>query len=414
VSTDLDPGGLLRLQNVAAELARALASERRRRRRHEAAVQQGSAHRRLAARLERSTRRVGELLEVIEPLLAAARMAIWRDADASHQAAPATSRPTISGGRPAPGAVIAAAVDIGSNSVHLLVAAVSGHRLEPLHDVSEFLGLGEAVDERHELGPELRSRLAQTLAGYVARARTLGAPRPVLVGTHPMRDAADAAEAIREIEAATGEPVSIITHEEEAFLTLLGVTAGRPVRRNLILVDVGGGSSEVLWVPIGGEPVAAGLPLGSAGLTRRIVRHDPPTAVEVADLQREARRVMEAAPSGQPDDVVVVGGSATNLLRMFPAAVIDRRLTSTRVKEALRMLGVETAAQAAARHGMREPRARTMAAGAAIVGAVLDRYAAERARVDEAGIREGLLLATTQSGAAWRENLVWLAHGWSR
>jgi exopolyphosphatase/pppGpp-phosphohydrolase len=63
---------------------------------------------------------------------------------------------------------------------------------------------------------------------------------------------------------------------------------------------------------------------------------------------------------------------------------------------------------------MREPRARTMAAGAAIVGAVLDRYAAERARVDEAGIREGLLLATTQSGAAWRENLVWLAHGWSR
>jgi exopolyphosphatase/pppGpp-phosphohydrolase len=78
------------------------------------------------------------------------------------------------------------------------------------------------------------------------------------------------------------------------------------------------------------------------------------------------------------------------------------------------MLTGMTAAQAAARHGMREPRARTMAAGAAIVGAVLDRYGVERGRVDEAGIREGLLLATTHAGADWRENLVWLAHGWSR
>jgi exopolyphosphatase/pppGpp-phosphohydrolase len=310
--------------------------------------------------------------------------------------------------------VVAAAVDIGSNSVHLLVAVVSGHRLEPLVDTSEFLGLGEAVDEHGALGQELRGRLVRTLAGYVARARTLGASRVQLVGTQPLRGASDADAAGQEIHAATGEEVVVLTHAEEAFLTLLGVTAGRPVRRNLVLVDVGGGSSEVLWVPVGGDAVAAGLPLGSARLTRRIVSHDPPTPDEIADLQREARRIMEGAPVAEPDELVIVGGSATNVLRIVPSAAIDRRLTPARIAEALQVLAGETAAEAAARHGMREPRARTIVAGAAIVAAVLDRYGMDRARVDEAGIREGLLLATTHAGPDWRENLAWLAHGWSR
>jgi exopolyphosphatase/pppGpp-phosphohydrolase len=84
------------------------------------------------------------------------------------------------------------------------------------------------------------------------------------------------------------------------------------------------------------------------------------------------------------------------------------------VSEALVVLGRETAGEASARHGMREPRARTMPAGAAIVGAVLDRYGVDRARVDEAGIREGLLLAVTHAGTSWLDDLVWLAHGWSR
>jgi exopolyphosphatase/guanosine-5'-triphosphate,3'-diphosphate pyrophosphatase len=160
--------------------------------------------------------------------------------------------------------------------------------------------------------------------------------------------------------------------------------------------------------------VAVGLPLGSARLTRRLVNHDPPTRDEIEALQAEARETMEAGPSATPDEIVIVGGSATNLLRVIPAAAIDRRITRGRVAEALEVLGRETAAEAAARHGMREPRARTMAAGAAIVAAILERYAIDRARVDEAGIREGLLLAVTHAGTSWQEALLWLAHGWSR
>jgi exopolyphosphatase / guanosine-5'-triphosphate,3'-diphosphate pyrophosphatase len=145
-------------------------------------------------------------------------------------------------------APVGAAIDLGSNSVHLLVAAVHGHRLEPLLDTSEFLGLGRAVDEGAALGPELIAGLVATLASYVEGARALGAGPIVILGTDPLRRATDAAVATVAIEARTAAAVDVIDHEEEALLTLLGVTAGRPVVRELVVVDIGGGSSEVLAV----------------------------------------------------------------------------------------------------------------------------------------------------------------------
>jgi exopolyphosphatase/guanosine-5'-triphosphate,3'-diphosphate pyrophosphatase len=409
-----EPQTLLRLQSLCLELAQAVAAERRRLRRLDEVVRDGRDPARHLARLDKTSSQISELAAALKPLLLAIEN---RPAGRSNAGGPPQTRSGRNArdarSRPA-GAVVASAVDIGSNSVHLLVAVVAGHRLEPVLDQSEFLDLGNVADEHGELGPALRERLTRTLHGYVARARTLGAERTVLVGTEPLRQASDSSLATSEIEAATGEQVIVLSHDEEAYLTLLGVTAGRPVRRNLVLVDVGGGSSEVLWVPLIGDPIAAGFRLGSARLTRRFVAHDPPTANEIDDMRREARQVLETTPPGHPDEVVIVGGSATNLLRVVPAAAIDRRITRARVAEALDVLAGETASEAAARHGMREPRARTMAAGAAIVEAVLERYGVDRARVDEAGIREGLLLATTHAGAAWRENLAWLAHGWSR
>jgi hypothetical protein len=309
---------------------------------------------------------------------------------------------------------VAAAIDIGSNSVHLLVAVVRGHRLQPLLDTSEFLGLGVAVDERAALGSELRERLVETVRGYVEQARMLGADRIAIVGTDPLRRAADGAEAAAAIDAATGERTHVIGHEEEAYLTLLGVTAGRPVVRDLVLVDIGGGSSEVLVVGPTAAPVAVGLPIGSARLTALIVEHDPPTAAELAELLVRARAAVDAAPAASPHEVIVVGGTASNLLRIVPASALDRTISRRRLAEALAILATESAAEASARHGIREARARVMAAGAAIVGALLERYDVECVRVAEVGIREGALLAAVHAGAAWRDHLTWLAHGWSR
>ncbi|HEV2006548.1 MAG TPA: hypothetical protein VGQ85_08045, partial [Candidatus Limnocylindrales bacterium] len=167
---------------------------------------------------------------------------------------------------------VGAGVDIGSYSVHLLVAGVRGHRLETLADESAFLGLGAAVDATGELGSEARGALVEALGAFVERARLFGAESIAFVATDPLRRARDAAETIAQIEASTGVSVEILTSEDEALLALLGVNGGRPVVRETLIVDVGGGSSELLLVGPTGDPIAAGLPLGAARLSRQFVR----------------------------------------------------------------------------------------------------------------------------------------------
>lgn len=312
--------------------------------------------------------------------------------------------------RPPP---VGAAIDLGSNSVHLLVAAVHGHRLESLLDTSEFLGLGRAVNDAGELGPELIATLAGTLEGYVKRARELGAGPIAILGTDPLRRAADAAVAVAGIEGLTAVPVGILDHEEEALLTLLGVNAGRPVVRDLVVVDIGGGSSEVLVVGPETEPVATGLPLGSARLTGLFVEHDPPTPAELDAMLAAAREALVSAPSAAPSSVIAVGGTATNLLRIVRPSR-DRTINRKRLAEAMFFLLSEPAENVAARFGLRIERARLMPAGAAIVAALMERYGLERMRVSDAGIREGAILSIVHAGVSWREHLAWLAHGWSR
>jgi exopolyphosphatase/pppGpp-phosphohydrolase len=137
---------------------------------------------------------------------------------------------------------VGAAIDLGSTSVHLLVAHPERGGLVALDDESTFLGLGAAVDGAGVLGAAGRAMLVETVGTYVARARQLGASRPILMGTEPLRRLDDAARIIAEVSAATGVPLAVLEHEEEALLTLVGLTAGNAVRNDLLVVDIGGGS----------------------------------------------------------------------------------------------------------------------------------------------------------------------------
>ncbi|HEY6012988.1 MAG TPA: hypothetical protein VIU37_03250, partial [Candidatus Limnocylindrales bacterium] len=101
-----------------------------------------------------------------------------------------------------PHRTVGASVDVGSNSVHLLVAEIAGHRLAPIVDESVFLGLGAAVAERGHLGAAARAELAGTLAGYAESSRQLGARHVTFVGTEPIRRAADAARIVADVAAA--------------------------------------------------------------------------------------------------------------------------------------------------------------------------------------------------------------------
>jgi exopolyphosphatase/guanosine-5'-triphosphate,3'-diphosphate pyrophosphatase len=311
------------------------------------------------------------------------------------------------------GAVIGASVDVGATSVHLLVAAVGGHRVEPLLDESVFLGLGDRVSADGRLGPVARDELVAALVGYAGAARHLGASRITMVGTEPMRRAHDTAAVAAAVEARAGVPLHVLDHAEEGLLMLLGVTKGRPITSNLLVVDIGGGSSELVVVDRDGHEYAVGLALGANRLTRDLVRGDPPTMAELEAMRARARQVLAGAPDVQPGEIVAVGGTASNLLRLLPATALDRVLTRRRLTVALAMLTVERSMEAAERHLVRPARARILPAGAIIVDAILERYGADRMRVSDEGIREGLVLAAAVAGPAWRDRLPELVRGWT-
>ncbi len=328
-------------------------------------------------------------------------------------AAPSDHRAAVTGAiEDASDAIVGASVDLGSNSVHLLVAEIAGHRLLPLVDESVFLGLGAAVAERGYLGARARAELVDTLVGYADVARNLGARDVTFVGTEPIRRAADASRIVVEVGAASGAPMHVLSHEEEAFTTLIGVTEGMPVTHETLVVDVGGGSSEFCVVDSARPPRAAGIRLGSARLTDRFVAHDPPTPSEVAAMRAIALEAVEGALEASPSEIVAVGGTTSNLLKVLLASDGDRTLTHDGIAEALAILGAQPSDLAAERYLIRPTRARILSAGAVILDAILERYGVSSLRVSEAGVREGTILAVDHAGVAWRDRLAQLAHGW--
>ena len=307
---------------------------------------------------------------------------------------------------------VGASIDVGSNSVHLLVASVGDHRLTTLADESVFLGLGAAVAERGQLGPAARTDLSDALAVYAIVARDHGAPGVTVVGTEPIRRAADAPAIIHEIRADTGLAMNVLTHEEEAYLTAVGVTEGQPVASETLVIDVGGGSSEFCVIRPDGAPRAAGLRLGAARLTDRHAIHDPPTADELLAMLEDARRVVASALPAAPTEIVAVGGTVTNLAKVIRYGRSEGRLTRDETARALTLLAAEPADLSAKRHGIKVARARILPAGAVIVDAILRHYGVDSLRVSEAGIREGAILAESHAGRGWRDRLPELAHGW--
>ena len=284
--------------------------------------------------------------------------------------------------------------------------------MEPLLDESVFLGLGDRVARDGRIGPEARRDVVNALASYAATASRLGAREITIVGTEPIRRAYDATALVGEVESRADISLHVLEHDEEAMLTLLGVTKGRRVRTDTLVVDIGGGSCEFVIAEPDRPVRSIGISLGSARLTQDHIHGDPPTPAEIDTLREIARAALGDAPDANPRDMIAVGGTASNFLRLLPATAIDRVLTRRRIAVALAMLTVERSIDAAERHALRPQRARILPAGAVIVDAILERYGVDRLQVSEEGIREGAVLAAAAAGAAWRDRLRFLVAGW--
>jgi exopolyphosphatase/guanosine-5'-triphosphate,3'-diphosphate pyrophosphatase len=291
--------------------------------------------------------------------------------------------------------VIGAAVDVGSNSVHLLVARIGADGLEYLRDESELLGLGEIVDTLGEIPEDAQSLLLHSLQTYRDAALLQGAEQVTFLGTEPLRRAANGPAVAARVKAETGVALHILPEREEGELTFLGVTGGEPVGRPLVVVDIGGGSSEViLYDPERGLEVT-GLATGSNRLSIEIVDNDPPTKREVARLRERARELVAALPQAKAERAIFVGGTATNIVKLRPLATSSFDNLFVDIRSA-------PAAALAARFGLRLRRSLQLAAGAALAEAILEHYALGRAEVCDASLRDGaiILVARASTGRA--------------
>jgi exopolyphosphatase/guanosine-5'-triphosphate,3'-diphosphate pyrophosphatase len=303
-------------------------------------------------------------------------------------------------------------VDVGSNSIHLLVGLVGPGSVQPLIDESDLLGLGDVVDRAGHIPDDSCEAIVRTLERYAATSASYGAEAITFVATEPLRRATNQAEVLARVLGATGKPLHVLSHDAEARLTLLGVTGGRPGGGPLMVVDLGGGSTEIIAV-LGGaaDPVVGVLPTGSSRLTKELVEHDPPTWFEINVLRAESRRLVEALDitptTDRPPLCVMVGGTASNLVKLLPApeAGDPRTIDLVDLPACFDLLSRAPADSLVVRFAVNRRRAGQLTAGAALVEALLIHYGLERAEISVASLREGAILAVAAAGDEWPASL---------
>lgn len=281
-----------------------------------------------------------------------------------------------------------ACIDIGSNTTRLLVADCLGTELVDIHQERVFTHIGRGRRADGSIPPDKIDEVAEVVAEQVERARELGASEVRAVATAAIREAHNGASLAAGIRQRCGIEVEILTWQEEARLAFIGVArmlepapAG-----NLGVVDVGGGSSElVVGTPPDRVSWAASLPLGSAELTHRCLRSDPPGSRELADAMDEVDTVLDALDVPRPVQASAVGGSAASL-----ASLAGTPLDEVAFARALALLSSHPAAEVARRHALEEERVRLLPAGLLILQGASRRFGLPL-HVGRGGLREAIL-----------------------
>ena len=206
-----------------------------------------------------------------------------------------------------------AAIDIGSNSCRLKIAAVEAHRLRTLHEDREVNRLGESVFQTGMLSPEAMERTIRALRRFHKAVQAQVVDRVRVVATSAMRDARNAAAFVDWVKSETGWDVEVISGLEEGRLIHLGVMTLEPgARARSLLVDLGGGSCEVMFSERGRLKAIVSLPLGAVRL-QQFLEADPPTKDEIARLQQYIDRELALGERqiGRPRVAMVIATSGT-------------------------------------------------------------------------------------------------------
>jgi exopolyphosphatase / guanosine-5'-triphosphate,3'-diphosphate pyrophosphatase len=298
-----------------------------------------------------------------------------------------------------------AALDVGTNTVLLLVAETGPDgRVQPLADLARITRLGRGVDQTRRLDPDSAAATHDTVVEFIGKARSLGAERILTAATSALRDAGDGGTFIARVKAGTGVDLDVISGDTEACLCHLAVSRGLKIdpESKLLIVDIGGGSTELICAERGRKLETASLEIGSVRLTERIIHHDPPTLREATDLRLAIDRELHAlAWNFAPDVMVGIAGTVTTVCAVAlgldtydPALIHGHPLSRAEVAAVLEQVGSVALAERKKIPGIVEGRADVIFAGTALLERIMVQFGAESLMASDQGVRWGLI---------WRE-----------
>jgi exopolyphosphatase/guanosine-5'-triphosphate,3'-diphosphate pyrophosphatase len=295
-----------------------------------------------------------------------------------------------------------AAVDCGTNSIRLLVADAdleTGELVE-LDRRMIIVRLGQGVDRTGRLAPEALERTFAACHEYAAVIKELGAERVRFVATSASRDAENRDEFVRGVLDILGVEPEVITGDQEAEFSFTGATGGLPGHEERLVVDIGGGSTEFV---VGEEHVRAArsVDIGCVRLTERHIRHDPPTADEIAAIRADITAALDLAeetvPLREARTLVGLAGSVTTVagialgLEAYDSSVIHHaRISCQQVQEVTGALLKSTHDERAAIGVMHPGRVDVIVAGALVLLTIMQRTGAREVVVSEHDILDGI------------------------
>jgi exopolyphosphatase / guanosine-5'-triphosphate,3'-diphosphate pyrophosphatase len=294
-----------------------------------------------------------------------------------------------------------AAVDLGTNSTRLLVADVDDGRLEEVARRLKITRLGEGVDERKRLLPAPIARVRNVLTDFRREAEQLGAERTLAIATSAVRDAENGEAFLGEVEWSYGFTARLLTGHEEAQLTFRGVSLGRELAEETLVIDIGGGSTELVAGGPDGLHFHDSLDIGCVRLTERFLHSDPPASEELEACAAAARALLaERVPDElRPTSAIGVAGTVTSLAALdlgldeYDAERIHgHALSSEAVAEQLARLASLPVSERRELPALEPERAPVIVAGAVILREALDQFGLDGLEASERDILDGAAL----------------------
>lgn len=295
-----------------------------------------------------------------------------------------------------------AVIDVGSNSTRLLVADVDGG-VSVVERQSRVTRLGRGVDLSGQLSDEAIEAACAAIADYVAICQAAGTERVASIATSAVRDAGNGEAFVAELRERFALSARVLDGEEEACLTYRGATEERPPTSPTLVIDIGGGSTEMI---VGtGERIDFhdSLQVGVVRHTERHISGDPPTAVELEALSGDVRALIEASLDGHDEARasagIAVAGTPTSLAAIElelepydPSRVHGHVLSMKAIQRLLSRLASAPLTERAAIRGLHPDRAPTIIAGTVILIEAMRAFDLERIQVSEHDILFGMAL----------------------